>query len=112
MERPIVIRQGDVLWIEINPERLPNLNREASEDAKAGVFARGESTGHSHRLAIPEHAVILENWREKFVRVGDLDADVIHEEHHTVKLPANKTFAIKIAREWDYTRNLMRMVVD
>jgi len=112
MEKPIVIRQGDVLWIEINPEKLPYLNREPSEDAKSGVFARGESTGHSHRLAVPERAVILENWRDKFVRVGDLDVDVIHQEHRTVTLPANRTFAIKIAREWDYNRNLMRLVVD
>jgi hypothetical protein len=112
MEKPIIIRQGDVLWIEVNPDNLPHLNSEPSADAKAGIFQRGESTGHAHRLAIPEGAVILENWREKFVRVGDLDVDVIHEEHRTVKLPRNKTFAIKIAREFDYTRNLTRMVVD
>ena len=110
MEKPIVIRQGDVCFIEQN--QASQERPSASEDAKAGIFARGESTGHMHRLAEPSTAVILETWRDRFVRVGDRDAEVVHEEHSTVRLPANKTFAVRIAREFDYTANSPRYVVD
>ena len=114
MEKPIVIRQGDVLFCEVDAASInQNSIREvSSDDSKAGIFARGESTGHSHRLAALESAVILESWRDRFVRVGEQDAQVVHEEHRTVVLPAKRTFQIHQAREFDYTANLVRTVTD
>jgi hypothetical protein len=53
-----------------------------------GIIARGEATGHHHRLATLEVTEVFDlGWDNNlFVRVGPNDVSIAHEEHKPVTL--------------------------
>lgn len=106
-----VIRHGDLLFLPVT-----ELPRDA-KPREGAVIQEGESTGHTHRLAALDNATIYENkisWRDAdiYVRVGVAPVAVLHEEHKTVVLPANTTFKVNRAREYDYLEDAARVVLD
>ena len=106
-----VIRHGDLLFFSV--AELP----EHAKQREGAVIQEGEATGHAHRLATSEGAAIFENkinWRDTdiYVRVGVAPVEVIHEEHKPVMLPANTTFKVNRAREFDYLEDAARFVAD
>lgn len=106
-----VIRHGDLLFLPV-----VELPRDA-KPREGGVIQEGESTGHAHRLAALDNATIYENkisWRDTdiYVRVGVAPVEVVHEEHHPVRLPANTVFKVNRAREYDYLEDAARVVLD
>jgi hypothetical protein len=87
-------RQGD-LYIEtvstIPPGavRLPHV-----------VLAEGELTGHRHRIADVESAVVYEHRGQMFVEVVSDRADLVHDEHATINLDRG-TYRVWRQREFD-----------
>lgn len=105
-----VIRQGDLLFIPYCGKE--NFNRNA-EAIKNGVIAEGEATGHHHRVAVLEDAEVFNLWNgNKIVKVGPNGVSIAHEEHKTVNLAPNTTYAVHRAREFDYLAEATRYVAD
>ena len=78
---PPLWRHGDVLVMQI--EALP-----AGAGALATVvLARGEATGHMHRIADPKTARLFEHGAERFLEVTAASAQLVHEEHAALTLP-------------------------
>lgn len=87
------IRQGDLLFVQIN--KLPD---GAVED-KTGVIARGEATGHTHRLRAGRGRQLL--WAAGVAYIRALHkAYVDHEEHGTDVLPP-ATWQVIRQREYE-----------
>ena len=96
-------RHGDIL-IATAPA-LP-------EDAKrrtSTILARGELTGHSHRIEDGATANLWEYRGEMFLEVTGENARIIHQEHKPITLPQG------IYRFWfqrEYTPTAIRRVID
>lgn len=96
-------RHGDVLIggvAEIPAQAQP---------VKHPILARGEVTGHSHRIAEPETAQLFELDGVLYLDVVAALATVIHEEHKPITLPRG-TYRVWIQRE--YSPAEIRRVVD
>lgn len=73
----ILKRQGDILL-----ERVQLSGDVSGWEVKDGVIARGETTGHAHRLVGGR----LVNERGQMTVVAPSGASVAHEEHDTLEL--------------------------
>jgi hypothetical protein len=113
-------RQGDVLFIPMTAEKLraalngPDENRRAP--IKSGIIQAGEVTGHHHRIADLDAAEVfaVQDWNgeRKYLNVtAEGGVSIVHEEHHTVQLPAGQ-YRVHIAREFDYLSRHTRQVRD
>ncbi len=96
-------RHGDVLiqtcdGIPINARRLPHL-----------ILAKGELTGHAHRIREREGNELYQFGGEFYLQVARTPATVIHEEHGDISLEPG-TYRIWIQRE--YSPEAIRRVVD
>ncbi len=92
-------RQGDVLLIEVPPEREPrSLGREVARDAGRIVLAYGEVTGHAHAIA-DVNAKLYESSAGRVLVVEPSGVSVVHEEHTTVTLPGG-TYFVRRQREY------------
>lgn len=101
-------RQGDIFFVKV--DEIPNLS--AAKEVKNGLIARGETTGHSHRVAassLAAGAALYAVGRGLFLKASEAGASIVHEEHKTVSLPAG-TYAVVPQREFDGLR--WRQVVD
>lgn len=85
-----MVRQGDLLFVR---GEVPKDAREIAD----GVLARGEATGHTHRVR-PGTAVALLAAGLAYVRALQ-EASVDHEEHATVILPPGE-WAVRRQREY------------
>ena len=102
-----LVRHGDLL---LEPAEMPEGNHTLVAN---GVLARGESTGHSHRLVVLEDAEVFDaGYNGMFVRVGERGVSLTHEEHKPVQLQPNTTYKVTRAREHDYLSDLARQVRD
>jgi hypothetical protein len=73
------------------------------------ILARGEATGHSHRIADPRSAEIFDHDGIGYLRVTSDCAQLVHDEHHTITIPAG------LYRFWmqrEYTPKEIRRIVD
>lgn len=96
-------RHGDVLIAEASS--LPS----GAKLCPNTILARGEITGHSHRVEAPQTAELWERDGELFLRVVAESARVVHEEHKPITLPRG------IYRVWmqrEYTPEAIRPVYD
>ena len=99
------VSQGDVNFHRVKKSNLANAKRIAD-----GVIARGEVTGHSHRLEVLEAAELYEVETGKMMlHVGENGVSIVHEEHCPVMLPQGD-YEITIDRE--YSDEGERPVVD
>lgn len=101
----VLYRQGDVLLVVFPkmPERAPRQLH--------CTLARGEMTGHSHR--IPVGAIYFgdrSDWA--FVQVTGSHADLVHEEHATIRLPGPAFYRVILQREFDETMDAAVLVED
>jgi hypothetical protein len=92
-------RQGDV-FIEQTP-LIPAQARQLSHL----VLADGELTGHSHRVADLDTAVLFEVRGQLFLQVIGERAEVVHQEHGTVTLPRGN---YKVWRQREYDPSVQR----
>jgi hypothetical protein len=95
-----MIRQGDLLFVQA----------EIPQDAKeiqTGILARGEATGHNHRVR-PGTAIALLAAGVAYVRALQ-EAQIDHEEHQTVTLPPGDW---EVRRQREYTPEGWRQVAD
>lgn len=104
-------RHGDILIRRI--ESVPSDAVAAKKDARGLVLAEGEVTGHHHRVndvtagelfVSPEQASELRMWLHL-----DAPADLTHEEHATITLPAGD---YEVIRQVEYTPEELRQVAD
>lgn len=107
-----IIRHGDLLLVPQN--EVPKYLQENAKYRKAdGVLARGEATGHAHRLTVPENAEVFDaGFNGMYVRVGSRGVSIVHEEHKSVRLEPNTTYKVHRAREYDYLGAVSRTVSD
>ncbi len=89
-------RHGDVLIASV--DSIP----QAATRQQHLILARGEVTGHSHRIADPDTARLFELNGTLYLDVVAALATVIHEEHHTITLP-HGTYRVWIQREYSPT---------
>jgi hypothetical protein len=76
----MLYRHGDVLLA-----RVPQLPAKAQ--TKPGVIlARGEVTGHSHRILETNHAQMYSFDAETYLEIRAPKATLIHEEHRAIVL--------------------------
>jgi hypothetical protein len=93
-------RQGDVLTdaVDAIPADAVVVPREGGQI----VLAYGEVTGHRHAI-LDRHAELLTlpdaEIEQRFLRIVDADAALVHEEHATVTVPPG-TYAVYRQREY------------
>ena|SRR5690348_4378176 len=75
----------------------------------SAVLARGEATGHSHRIADPATAEIYESGNRGFLKVVAKSATLVHDEHKPIVLPRG-LYCFWLQRE--YTPQEIRPVID
>ena len=92
------IRQGDVLLMKI--DKLPETSVE-----KDNVLARGEATGHSHKIM---NGKVLQLNSQQYV-VVEKEAILEHEEHDNIEIPQG-IYEVRIQREYNPIEN--RQVMD
>ena len=97
-------RQGDVFLIPVC-----EIVEGAERQHRHGVLAEGEVTGHSHRFAVPDGADVFKVGDGLFVDVLVDDAELVHQEHGTIRLPRGP-YQVRIQRE--YTPKGIQRVVD
>jgi len=108
-EQKRIIRQGDILLVPTE-DPLPGWAKERI--VRDGVIARGEATGHHHRVAVVEDAEVFDCGHSMFVRVGPAEVSIVHEEHRPVQLEPSVTYRVHKAREYDYLLHVVRPVRD
>ena len=79
-------RQGNIFFVKLNEE--PSLAE--APVLKNGVIARGETTGHAHRVSkasLAAGALLYALGRSLYLRAPERGAAVVHEEHQPIQLP-------------------------
>jgi hypothetical protein len=77
--KPAQYRHGDVML-----ERVVSLPQSAKPQYGV-ILARGELTGHSHRIVQASAAKLFTHNNQSFVQILEPTA-IIHEEHHAIAL--------------------------
>jgi len=95
-------RQGDLLFIGV--EDIDG-SAVVQDD---GVIARGEVTGHMHRISDGTKAVLMVAAGLAYVRAMQ-DAEIVHDEHDTIVLPPGE---YKVVRQREYIPDGWRQVAD
>ncbi len=96
-------RHGDVLIDRC--EGLPH----GARPLPHVILAKGEATGHVHRILEPGAAVLYASDDGGFLKVVAERATVVHEEHRAIELPRG------VYRFWfqrEYSPQEIRRVVD
>lgn len=94
MARQQMYRQGDVAVVRVSDMPQGAIQRER-ENGRV-VLAHGEVTGHAHVVTGP--AELFDADRQTFLRVGE-GAEIRHEEHSTIPLPAG---VYQVIRQREY----------
>ncbi len=96
-------RHGDVLIAAV--EAIP------ADATRLGhtTLARGEFTGHSHRVLERDGAALWEGGGTLYLEVLADGATIVHQEHRPIALPRG-VYRIWIQRE--YTPGVIRRVFD
>lgn len=112
--------QGDMLLerVEDIEPAAPHTRAIPTDPDGAVVIGRGEVTGHRHAFhqgvtMFRDDALARDMPRELYVghvKVADAGADLVHEEHATIRLPAG-TYRVRRQREFD-PHVVVRVVAD
>ena len=92
-------RQGDIYFVQLKQD--PGF--ESAKPLKAGIIARGEQTGHMHRVAnssLSDGALLSTMGDSMFLRSPEKGAIIVHDEHGPLHLPAG-LYAVVNQREFD-----------
>jgi hypothetical protein len=108
----VIKRQGDVLFIMVEKDKVPK----GLKPRKSGVIAEGELTGHAHRvknyqpdggvtlLEAPDTATIQPGAEapDMFLSVDtDHEVEIVHEEHGTITLEPNSSWVVRRQRQYE-----------
>lgn len=96
-------RHGDLLVSRV--DALPSSARRLNHL----VLAQGELTGHSHRIAEREAAVLFETDQGLFLNVTQSVATLVHQEHGPIELQSGY---YQVWRQREYTPAEIRVVRD
>ena len=106
----LVLRQGDVLLIAV--DSIPEGAKAQKRQGKKVILALGEVTGHHHRFEF----VNTDFNDVKLYHVGNArylevkqPAELLHEEHSTVNVPAGKYL---LPTQVEYTPAALQQVAD
>ena len=101
-------RQGDIYFVKLDGE----IDSENATAVKNGIIAKGETTGHAHRVSpssMAQGALLSLVGRSMFLRSPEAGATIVHDEHGPIALPAG-SYAVVPQREFDGLR--WRQVLD
>jgi hypothetical protein len=98
-----MFRHGDVLIAAA--DAIPATARQRQHC----ILARGEATGHSHRVEPGSAAVLYEDGDVMYLEVVAEGASVVHEEHAPIDLPRG---TYRVWRQREYTPEEIRRVID
>ena len=101
-------RQGDVYFVKLDEE----IDSARATPVKSGIIAKGETTGHSHRVSpssIAAGALLSLVGRSMFLRSPEAGTTIVHDEHGPIELPAG-SYAVVLQEEFDGLR--WRQVLD
>ena len=101
-------RQGDIYFVQLN--QSPEL--EDAKPVKTGVIARGEQTGHMHRVSnssLAEGALLAMLGPSMYLRSPEIGTTIVHDEHGALELPVG-VYAVVNQQEFDGLR--WRAVID
>ena len=101
-------RQGDIYFVKIGEEA----DFAESKPVKNGIIAKGETTGHAHRVSqssIAAGALLYLSGRAMFLRSPQAGAKIVHDEHLAIDLPKG-LYAVVPQQEFDGLR--WRQVLD
>lgn len=87
-------RQGDIFIETVH--RVP----EGATQQPHLTLAEGELTGHSHRVANPDNALLFQQGEDLFLQVIADRAEIIHQEHGTIELLRGE-YRVWRQREYD-----------
>jgi hypothetical protein len=96
-------RHGDVLIASVKNIPQNAMRRPSS------VLARGEATGHSHRIQDPNSADLFDADGIGFLHVRAESATLIHDEHDLITLPRG---FYKFWLQREYSPEEIRRIVD
>lgn len=108
--KPQLFRQGDVLIRRV--AEIPKKLVAIPKDRGRTILAYGEVTGHAHAVEgeVEFLAADVAELERAFLRVLDEEgADVVHEEHDTIHLPAGD---YEVRRQREYAPERSRWVAD
>ena len=96
-------RHGDVIIIKVNAVPADATPRPSA------VLARGEATGHSHRIADPSGVQLFEHDGVGYLSVTAESARLVHDEHHPIDLPRG---FYRFWQQREYTPKEIRTIID
>jgi len=96
-------QQGDVLI-----KRIKEIPQKAIKK-ESFVLAEGEATGHCHR--VNGEAEVLTLGDKVLLRVLAGNAQIVHEEHKTIVIPAGN-YEVETVKEYDHFAEEVRRVRD
>ena len=94
-------RQGDIYFVKLDQNGNGDLSD--AKPVKDGVIARGETTGHAHRVSnasIAAGALLCLLRDAMFLQAPEAGAMIVHDEHGAVDLPEG-VYAVVHQREFD-----------
>lgn len=92
-------RQGDIFFVKL--DREPEMTD--ARAVKTGIIARGEESGHMHRVSpssLANGAELLAAGGSMFLRTAEEGATIVHDEHGPIELPKG-LYAVVNQREFD-----------
>jgi len=95
-------RQGDIYFVKLDEE----IDSAKSTPVKNGIIAKGETTGHAHRVSpssIAAGALLSLVGRSMFLRSPEAGTTIVHDEHGPIALPRG-SYAVVPQREFDGLR--------
>lgn len=100
---PALYRHGDVLIAAV--PRLP----ERAISVPGLTLARGEWSGHAHRIQEPTGAQLFREGEQLYLEVQAAHATLVHEEHRPIRLPRG---SYRVWQQREYTPTAIRPVQD
>lgn len=96
-------RHGDVLVEQV--AEMPDVRRKAQHT----ILAHGELTGHCHRIAEKDAAVLYDTPEGMFLHVTADVATLVHDEHNPISL-SNGFY--RVWRQREYSPEEIRIIRD
>jgi len=98
-----LFRHGDVMIQRV--DSIPGQRQSLPHT----VLARGEVTGHSHRIDTPDKAHLYIASSEMYLDVTGDDVNVVHEEHRPIALRQGH---YRVWRQREYSPESIRIIQD
>ena len=101
-------RQGDIFFVKLESK----LDLQDAKPIQTGVIARGEQTGHMHRVSnssLADGALLTMLGSSMYLRSPETGTEIVHDEHGALELPVG-LYAVVNQQEFDGLR--WRAVID